>query len=78
MRSQRAPAAGPVDLGGASARGEARAVLGRDSEIYGGGECSYRSSLYTTSDLSFYSRIASYSLENRRLGVRATDGLFDL
>ena len=66
----------------ASAGGEAHAgvgsVLGRDSEVYAGGDFSYRSNYNTTTSLSRYSLIPSYSLINARLGVRALDGLVDI
>ena len=66
----------------ASSGGEARAPLGlvlaRDTEVYGGGDYSYRSSYYTTSTLSAYSLVRAYSLVNLRLGVRTRDGLVDV
>ncbi|KMS56105.1 TonB-denpendent receptor [Novosphingobium barchaimii LL02] len=65
-----------------SAGGEAHAgvgsVLGRDSEVYAGGDYSYRSNFYTTASLSRYSQIPAFSLVNARLGVRALDGLVDI
>ena len=64
--------------GGGEVRAPVGQALGREVEIYGGGDTSYRSNFYTTANLSAYSRIGAYNLTNFRLGVRSRDGLFDL
>jgi iron complex outermembrane recepter protein len=63
---------------GGELRFGSRAVFGHDAEVYAGGDYSYRSSFYTTSNLSIYSRVDGYDLVNLRVGLRALDGLFDV
>jgi iron complex outermembrane receptor protein len=63
---------------GGEAHGDAGQVAGREVEFYAGGDHSYRSSVYTTANLSAYSRIAGYDLTNFRIGLRTRDGLLDI
>jgi len=63
---------------GGEAHGDVVRAAGRDVELYAGGDYSYRSSFYTTANLSSYSRIAGYDLTNLRIGLRTHDGLFDI
>jgi iron complex outermembrane receptor protein len=55
---------GPVGFGGA--------------EVYLGFDESYRSSYFSNTSLSIYSRVAGYNLTNLRVGVRTKDGGWDL
>ncbi|TVV74720.1 TonB-dependent receptor [Sphingomonas solaris] len=65
-----------------SAGGELKAPVGtrfgHDSEVYLGGDYSYRSNFYTTANDSRYSLIPHYDIVNLRAGVRSEDGRFDV
>jgi iron complex outermembrane receptor protein len=69
-----------VPLWSVSAGGEARYPLtlgAREVEAYVGLDNSFRSSLYSTSTDSIYTRLPSLNLLDARIGIRAADGRWD-
>jgi iron complex outermembrane receptor protein len=69
-----------VPLWTASAGGEYRhpLTLGpREVEAYVGLDDSFRSSVYSTSTVSIYTRLPSLNLLDARIGIRAADGRWD-
>jgi iron complex outermembrane receptor protein len=51
---------------------------GRAAEVYAHGDYSHRSSYYTSASNSRYTLVPGYGLLNARVGLRTTDGLWDI